>query len=430
MAMFDNRPCTAQAQHNGTTVRDEMVAATDRRDAALSWSVIYTSDANADVGGGSRTGAAYLQRIGLIGELDLQSTLGWRGARAHISVHAIAGTGLSAHRVGNVLTVSGIEAEPALRLFNLWIEQKLGNRVTLRAGQFNADQQFAISATAGHLVNATFGWPGSFASDLPSGGPAYPLAAPGASLTLALRNRATMRLALFAGDPAGPGGGDPQRRDLHGFNGLRFKGGPFVIGEVQHSAQGPEPAWSFTLGAWAHFDRFDDLRYDMSGTTLAAPNATGRPRTHPGNAAIYAIGDLRLWNAGPRSLDGFVRVTASPGDRNGIDLYADAGVALTGPIRPRPHDIFALGVAVARFSPSLRATVEGHCALAGAPCHTPAFEAAFEAGYHLILSPRLSVQPNVQLIIHPSAALMADPADRYQIHASAVVVGLRTSFRH
>lgn len=410
--------------------RDDALPTPQSHDHALRWSLIYTGDANADISGGTRTGAAYLHRIGLIGEWNLSQAISWHGAQAHVSVHAIAGTGLSSQRTGNVLTVSGIEAEPAVRLFNLWIEQKIGDRVTLRAGQFNADQDFALSQTAGHLVNSTFGWPGSFASDLPSGGPAYPLAAPGLSLIVAATPRTTMRLAVFAGDPAGPGSGDPQQRDRHGFNGLRFSGSPFLIGELQRTAQGADPAWSVTAGGWVHSNGFADLRFDRTGKSLSGAPAAASPQVHPGNAAIYVIGDMRLWQAGGRVLRGFVRATASPPDRNAIDLYADGGVAISGPFRHRPHDIFALGIAFARSSPRLRALHRNSCVRTASACRTASGEAVFEASYQFHVSGKLSLQPNLQVIVNPSAALLADPRSVQRAPENALIVGLRTSFRH
>jgi porin len=145
---------------------------------AIAWTLTYNSDLNANISGGQHIGSAYLQRVGLIADADLDRLIGWRGAKLHGSVHAISGRGLSAHNVGNILTVSGIEAEPALRLFNLWVEQSLPRGGSLRTGQFTAGQEFMLSSTAALFINSTFGWPASFATDLPSGGPAYPLAAP------------------------------------------------------------------------------------------------------------------------------------------------------------------------------------------------------------------------------------------------------------
>lgn len=400
----------------------------DRRPPIISWSVLYNSDANANVSGGARVGAAYLQRIGLITDIDLHSAIGWRGARGHISVHVISGTGLSGSRVGNILTVSGLEASPALRLYNVWIEQKLGDGTVLRVGQFNVDAQFAISPTASLLVNSSFGWPGSFATDLPSGGPAYPLAGPGASLFITASKRTTIRLAMFSGDPAGQGDGDPQRRDRYGVNGWRLKGRPFVIGEIERTSGGDDPAWLLIAGGWAHFDRFDDVRLDTRGVSLADPTAAA-PKSHGGNWAIYAIGDVRLWRSGMRSLRGFVRATASLPDRNAVDLYVDTGLALTGTFPGRTSDVVGIGVAIARLSPALRRLRQDGCANAGVACRPSASESVIEASYKFRVNDHVYVQPNVQWIVHPAGALVADPATPQRNPRNALVLGMRSHIR-
>jgi porin len=399
-----------------------------RQQAAVTGTLTYNSDANADIAGGTDRGAAYLQRIGLIGDADLDRLIGWHGASAHISVHFINGSGLSGSRVGNLLTASGLEAEPAARLFNLWVEQKLGERVTLRVGQFTAGQEFAISSTAGLFVNSTFGWPASFATDLPSGGPAYPLAAPGLRLAAMPVEDLTVRLAVFAGDPAGPGTGDPQRRDLHGLNGFGFARRPFVIGEVSRSASGDNPAWTLTLGGWIHSDSFDDLGIDGHGGSLAAATSTGIPLRHRGDLAVYAMADTRLWRSGARALHGFVRASASPADRNPIDLYVDAGLSLAAPFRGRPDDMIGIGFAVARISPRLRSLLSERSAADGGPLDTPGFEGIVEATWQLKVGARSYLQPNVQLVLHPAATFL-DGLNATCPPPNAVVVGVRTSFR-
>ncbi|WP_161988970.1 carbohydrate porin [Sphingomonas glacialis] len=428
-AMGEAGAQTTQLAPTPAQTRGENGEALRRPEATVTLALTYTSDLNGDVSGGDRRGAAYLQRVGVIADADLDRLVGWRGASAHLSVHSIVGEGLSAHRVGNVLTVSGIEAEPALRLFNLWIEQKVGRGATLRVGQFTAGQEFAISPTANLFVNATFGWPGSFATDLPSGGPAYPLAAPGIRVALEPGARTKLRLAVFAGDPAGPGGGDPQRRDLHGLNGWRLAGKPFVIGEIARTASGADPAWSIVLGSWVHFDRFQDLRYDVAGRSLAGQGANDPALQHAGNAAVYAILDLKLLQSNGRTLHGFLRGSASPQDRNAIDLYADGGLSLTQPFKGRPNDVVGIGAAVARLSPRLRGLVKDQSALSGQPVFTPAVEAVFEITYQAQVRRGLSVQPNVQLVLHPSAAVIADPQQLSAAPSNAVVVGVRTAFR-
>ena len=418
-------PAVPGAQHG-----QENGSAPSGRSAPVSLMLTYGSDLNAVVAGGERRGAQYLGRIGLIADADLDRLLGWRGATAHISVQQIHGRGLSQQRVGNLLTVSGLEAEPALRLFNLWVQQPIGTRANLRVGQFTAGQEFAISDTAAFFVNSTFGWPGSFATDLPSGGPAYPLAAPGIRLAVAPGARTGLRLALFAGDPAGPGGGDPQRRDRHGLNGFRLAGAPFLIGEVQRSSGGVNPKVMIRAGGWFHFDRFADLRFDAAGRSLATAGVGAQALQHGGNAGVYAIVDFTLWQPRPGpgpKVRGFFRASFSPPDRNTIDLYADGGVAVTGALRGRPDDMIGLGLAIARISPALRALARDDQRLAGLAGVQPDFEAVVELSYQLRLGGNMSVQPNVQYVIHPGARL---PSPGVGVAtADALLVGLRTAAR-
>jgi porin len=391
--------------------------------SAIDLTLIYNSDLNADLAGGQRTGGAYLQRVGLIADVSLADAVGWQGAKLHASVHAINGTGLSGHFVGNLLTVSGLEAEPALRLFNLWVEEDLGHGASLRVGQFTAAQEFIISGTATLFVNSTFGWPGSFATDLPSGGPAYPLAAPGIRFAGKAGRSTNIRLALFAGDPAGPGSGDPQRRDVHGFNGLRLHGRPFAIGEIERDFGGAVP-FSLVVGGWAHFGRFQDVRsLGFQDPSSAAPaDAAQRYR---GNFALYALGDIRLLQNGRRSLHGFIRGSASPSDRNPIDLYFDTGLSLQGPLRSRPHDKVGVALATARISPRLRS---GDQMLHGAGARiVPSLEAALELSYQFELSSHAYLEPNVQWIIHPAGDVVVPQARSAGANDHVLVAGLRTS---
>ena len=379
---------------------------------AVAWTLTYNSDFNVNLYGGDRTGTAYLQRVGLIADVNLQPLFGWHGAKFHASVHAINGQGLSSADVGNILTVSGLEAEPALRLFNLWIEQALGGGASLRIGQFTAAQEFMISKTSSLFVNSTFGWPGSFATDLPSGGPAYPLAAPGARLALVDADGTVARVAIFAGDPAGPGFGDSQQRDQHGFNGFRFKGSPFLIAEINHMIGHNEPRLNLVVGGWIHFDRFDDLN-------------GGRP--HSGNYSTYAIADARLWASSQRSLYGFIRGSASPADRNPLDLYADAGFTLLAPFDGRPNDSVGIAIGLARLSPRLRSLVRRRAALAGVPDWPPAAEGVIELSYQLKISSRAYLQPDAQWIIHPAGWVLSGRVGLARQKERALVVGLRSS---
>ena len=76
-------------------------------------------------------------------------------------------------------------------------------------------------------------------------------------------------------------------------------------------------------GFWYHAGRFDDLRYGADGLSLAGPGIT---RRHGGNHGLYAVIDQMLWrapDAADGGISGFMRLSATPGDRNLVVFYAD-----------------------------------------------------------------------------------------------------------
>jgi len=368
--------------------------------SAVTFSGSYDSDLNADVAGGERRGVAYLGKLIVQADLDLDRLVGLRSATVHVSVLDVHGTGASGHFVDNLATVSGIEAEPAVRLNQVWLEFPLTSGAQLRLGKIAA-QEFFASPTAGLFINSSFGWPASFATNLPSGGPSWPLAAPGARLSAKLDSAVTARIAVFSGDPAGPGQGDPQRRDDHGFNAFGFAGQPFLIGEVSTALPGGA---TVTLGGWAHFERFEDI---------------GGGPSHRGDYAVYGLVDAPLWKSAHvqgRSLSGFARASISPSDRNPVDFYLDGGLSLSAPFPKRSGDTAGIAFAYAHLSPRLAAS-------GGAP--VPPGELVAEASYRFAVGKRLSFQPNLQYVVHPAGFALDTP--RGPATPDALVVGLRTS---
>lgn len=130
----------------------------------------YYGDLFANPSGGVKQGPGYDGRFGTIVDADLEKLAGWSGAKFHASLHQIHGSEFSGNNLGNLMTVSGIEAPTSTRLFNLWIEQKVGSHVRLRVGQFTAAQEFLVkrrsanrpvaellAATQAGREHATFG---------------------------------------------------------------------------------------------------------------------------------------------------------------------------------------------------------------------------------------------------------------------------------
>jgi len=181
--------------YSDTTLTGAWGGLRDRlRNHGVTFTMTQTSDVLGNINGGLRTGAAYDGVFQLEGDFDMDGLVGWSGANVHISGYAIQGQGLS-RDIGNLLTVTSVEAEPGFRLGEAYVSQSFSNdTITLKLGQILADQNFAISPTAGLFVNSTFGWPGIFAEDLPGGGPAYPFAVPGAQLIVKPDNAWTVSI--------------------------------------------------------------------------------------------------------------------------------------------------------------------------------------------------------------------------------------------
>jgi porin len=394
------------------------------RSMGIEYGFIYTGEVLGNVAGGMQRGAVFDGKLETSLKADLGKIAGWDGLTLYANSFQLHGTGrLKRDYVGGLVTVSNIEALPTLRLSELWLEQKLaGGNASIRVGQLAADVEFFFSTYAAFFVNSD--WPTIASSNLPSGGPAYPLSTPGVRLKVEPRKDTTFLLAVFNGDPAGPGPGDEQKRNRYGLN-FRVNDLPFAITELQLGANqeksAPGLASSLKIGAWAHFGHFNDQRFDVDGLSLADPLSNGLAFQHFGNRGIYGVIDQQLYRPpGGDASSGllvFTRVSASPSDRNLVDFYFEGGAIATGLIPGRPEDRLGAQLIYAQISPAARGfdrDVILHTGLSG-PVRS--YEATFELSYQAQLRQGWILQPLFQYVWHPAG--MAGIPD-------ATVVGLRT----
>jgi porin len=260
----------------------------------VKFAATYIGETQGNVSGGLKQGAVYDGRLNLAVDVDLQKLAGLRELTFHANMFQVHGDGLSRSNLQNFLIVSGIEALPSTRLYEVWFEQKWGNTLALRAGQLAADTEFINAKYTEVFTNASLGWPAITSVDLPSGGPSPPLAALGARLRANVTSNLTLAAAIFDGDAAGPGPGDPQLRDNSGTN-FRINDPPLLIGEVQYIWNGekgdPGLDGKFKIGGWRHFGEFSDQRFTAQGISLANPAGSGTPANFR-DAAGLAVGAL------------------------------------------------------------------------------------------------------------------------------------------
>jgi porin len=412
-------------------------ARTRWEEAGFSFSLTYIGEVLGNASGGVRRGTIYEGRLDAQFDLDLDKALGWSGATIHTNFYQIHGTGLSRYYLANLLVASGIEALPSTRLYELWFEQKLlEGKLAVRAGQLAADTEFLVSQYAGLFVNSTFGWPGITAANLPSGGPAYPLATPGIRLKMQPTDDVAILLGLFNGDPAPEGPGDPQRRNRTGTS-FELDDPPLFIGEAQASYNQGKGAsglpGTVKLGAWHHFGRFSDQSRDVLGASLADPNGSGLAARLRGNDGVYAVLDqlvYRFAGDGDQGIGLFARASASPSDRNLISFYADGGVTFKGLLPSRPDDTFGISVGYAQISESVRRLDRENVLFSGEAQPIRSSEAVLEVTYQAQIVPGWTVQPDFQYVFRPGGNVVNPRDPNGGRIKDAAVFGVRSSIRY
>ena len=387
----------------------------------------YTADVLANVHGGTRTGTIYQGKLNGILSIDFGKFAGLDGLSLGANAFQIHNTGrMRRDHVGGINTIAAIEAVPATRLSELWLEQAFfGGKASLRVGQLTADSEFFYSDLS--LMFLQSDWPTIAALNLPSGGAAYPLSTPGVRLMVKPVGELTVLVALLNGNPAGPGPGDEQARNPSGLN-FRLGDAPFLIAEAQLSwnqgATDPGLATTLKLGGWHHFGWFDDQRFANDGTSMADPAGSGVASRRRGNFGLYAIIDQQLWRpAGGDAQSGvslFAVASLSPSDRNTIDRYLSGGVVAAGLLPGRPDDRVGASVVHARYSDSIRGVDRDQAVFNGAPQAIREHETNLELTYQAQIVPGWTVQPTVQYVWHPSG----------DGTRNAVVVGARSLWRY
>jgi len=372
-------------------------------DKGITLNAQYVAEVWGNATGGVSSGAVYTGLMSVQGNVDLQKLVGWQGASVSTRWYWLSGQDISAEHVGNIFTVSNIAGFPTFRMNELWFQQNfLGDRVSIRVGQLGADSEFDLSTHSIVFLNATFGWSPYLSTNIPNGGPSYPMGVPGVRLALTPVNWLTYQGAVFQGNPFA------ENVNRYGFRwDLSASNGYFSIHELNFRiSQGAESSGllgTFKIGGW-----FD---------TASDPDASS---TQPWNYGFYFIADQMLYRvsepvsppavgnngkqtaaASPtnKGLGVFAHIGYVPGSSSFINFYVDGGLSYKGLIPTRDHDILGVAFAYGHLSTNAQDN-EGRS--------TPGYEIVLEATYQMELTPWLSLQPDVQYVIHPSGTDIAN----------------------
>ena len=412
----------------------------------VSLAIQETSEVLGDATGGVHRGADYDGLTQAILQLNTQRAFGWYGGLFNVSALQIHGRNLSADNLGTIQTASGIEADRATRLWELWYDQKFldEDRADLKLGLISADQEFIVSPNALYFINTMFGWPALPSYDLPGGGPAYPLSAPAVRFRWRPVDPVNILVGVFNGSPVKDSSGDPQVQNPSGTS-FPVKHGTLSFVELQYTypalgamvapGAGAPLGHTYKIGAWYDSQTFDDARFDDRGTPLASPASDGQPRRHRGQYSVYAVADQMLWRQPDdpnRSVSAFTRVMGSPqADRSFLSFSANVGLTYHDPVANRPDDALALGLGYAKVSRRVTQADRDAAAVAQAVDPTvygPARhdETFIEATYQYQLRPWWQVQPDFQYVFTPGGGI-ANPNSPTTRVKNEAVFGVRTN---
>ena len=390
-----------------------------------------TSDLFGNTTGGAAKGTTYSGLLNLGLALDLEKAVGWEGASFKNTWLWIYGTDISANYVGNSMTVSSIAALPGVRCYELWFQQNLCHDIiSLRGGLLGLDTEFLTSDTASIFVNSTFGVPALFSLNVPNGGPTYPMATPGVRLAFQPASWLTFRSALAQGNPF------TQQQNSRGFNwnfgpagGLLSLNEAAVIWNKDAGAKGlPGTA---KAGFWLQTGQDNQ---SSEANPAADDFSFGTPDARNYSSGFYGMVDQQLYavrtaaapapsdeknkqsmvdpvcSCSGKGLAGFARMGFSPQQASQVAFYCDSGLVYTGLIPTRDADKLGVAFGYAQMG-SQYAALGSSQGLPGV-----GYEAVAELSYCMPLSPAVSIQPDLQYILHPGGT---------QQYGNALVIGVR-----
>ena len=357
----------------------------------FSFSAALTADLISNVAGGVSRGAKVLTKTSVSAAYDgaADDRPGWS---AQASLQYTKGGHISAANVGDVQGLDNIEAFNALRLYELWIaKQWLDGKAAIKFGFTDLNVDFDTQQVAALFINSSNGVGPEFSHSGLNGPSIFPTTTLALSGFFKPTEALTLRAGVFNGLAGSP--------DHPGVFALKIspREGALVVGQAEYA--GPRGLRT-EVGAWAYTAKFDALHLN---DPLGDPFRTARMR------GAYALVEGQIISAasGGHTVSGWVRAGIGDPVVQRITGYVGAGLVGTGLLKGRDEDQAGISIAHAIVDePNL------------APDAPPAkrAETAFELTYRVQARDWLSIQPDLQYVVHPNG-------DR--VIPNALVIGLR-----
>jgi len=362
--------------------------------------LIYDAEGFADMSGGMRRGATYLDNVSFQLWLDMTRLIGWSGATMFFDALGIHG-GQPSDFADDAQGVSSIAAPRKWTLEEAWIQQNVfDNRVSALVGRYDLNSEFYRLYAAGLFLNASFGIGPEFSLSGKGGPSVFPNTSVGARFEVKPFEGVVLRGALLDGVPV---------ERSTGWDILAKGDGLLIVSEAAflyrqrpdgkprhlphrfrlgRDAQLPPYEAKFAVGMW---------HYTASFLDLSRTRSDGTPVPHQGSSGAYALGDAIVYKEDSgRQLRIFGQVGLGDPRVNRFGLYTGGGVDLAGVIPGRRKDQIGFGVAAAHNGSHF---IDQQRNL-GQPVDSA--EVTVELTDLAPITSWLSIQPDVQYVVNPN----------------------------
>jgi porin len=335
---------------------------------AADFGASWTGDFGSVVDGGLQRGTHHFGLVELT--FDHAWHFGARDVALHASAQHVYGGGFSERWVGDMQTVSNVDADDGTRVLQAWVDAVLTDSLSLKFGRYDLNSEFDAIEAGGLFLSSSQG----IGPDISQTGAAGPSIFPRTSLAVRLQYDAggNGRVRGVALDVES----DPDAE----YSDTPFTGGTMFAFEYEY---GPV-ATTWKAGAWS-FTR-----------TRAAIEETEREREY----GVYASVEHRIaerWSA-------YGRIGLANGAVSRVGKYVGAGIVSRDGVLPGHEDSIGLAVGHARNGDPFRdaMTADG--------VDTTAAETAVELTWRVPLGEHVVLQPDLQYVFDPDTNPAIDDA--------------------
>jgi porin len=378
--------------------------------------LVYDGDVFANARGGARRGVGYEGLLHAQLSIDGERLSGWQETSANLTTLVIHGGqpgALSADAQG----ISNIQAAPGVKLEEAWIQRNfLDGRISVLAGRYDLNSEFYRLNSAGLFLNSSFGIGPEFSQSGIAGPSIFPSTSIGVRLAIKPAPNLIVRAAVLDGAPVGHAG------EARGPS--RSGDGLLLVSEVawltRPAPVEQRPNHRFRIGRGSGLAPYEDKiaigswHYTASFNDLSDVDGYGRPVRRKGSSGIYFLVDRLVYRtlAHPeQKLAVFAQLGLGDRRVNRFDAYFGAGFVASGLVPGHAADELGLAFAMAR---------NGNHYMLGQQQQGIAAQRAettLELTYLSQINPSLSVQPNLQYVIHPGTTPTVSNALTFQLRA-------------